>query len=235
MESAKLLAEVVDRVSKYIDFDSIQTYPREDHPEVEQRGTSFQVLIQIVISQRATLEKEMQAAQRLFHEFNTPEDIASASPERVAELIKPAGMHRKKAATIIRISKEILSTYNGNIDELRKLPPEEIRLKLLGLHGVGPKTADCMLELGFAIPYLPVDVNVDRVSKRLGLVHENAGKEDVRTTLEGMITKDIKVYRNVHTFLLALGKYYCKSSPLCYKCPVADLCSYTEKRLNGNQ
>lgn len=233
-QKAKLLREVIKRVSEVIDFDSIQTYPRGDHPNSNHRGTSFQVLIQIVISQRCTLENEMLAANQLFSEYDTPRKMVEAPPQRIAELIKPAGMHKVKTERIIKLSHEILSRYRGDIDQLRELLPEVIRLELLSLPGVGPKTADCMLELGFGIPYLPVDVNVDRVSKRLGLVPVDATKEEIRESLEALMPKRIEVYREVHTFLLALGKYYCKSKPLCSRCPVIDLCPYTEKRLHEN-
>lgn len=234
-QKAKLLQEIVERVSKVIDFNSIQTYPRADHPESDKRGTSFQVLIQIIISQRCTLENEMLAANRLFAEYKTPQEIIEAPPDKIAELIWPAGMYKIKTDRILRLSHEILSRYHGNLDQLRKLAPDGIRRELLSLPGVGPKTADCMLELGFGIPYLPVDVNVDRVSRRLGLVPVEATKEEVRESLEAILPKDIKVYREVHTFLLALGKYYCKSRPTCFQCPVLDLCPYTEKRLHENR
>lgn len=228
---ASLLRLIIDRVSEVVDFDYIQTYPREDNPNNEQRGTSFQVLIQIIISLRATLEKERLAATQLFAEYRTPQDMIEAPPERIAELIRPAGMHMKKAETIIGISREVLSRYQGDIDQLKELPPEEIRCELLSLHGVGPKAADCMLELGFGIPYLPVDVNVDRVSRRLGMAPVTASKEEVRIALESLLPKNIEIYIDVHTYLLALGKYYCRSKPLCFRCPVVDLCPYTEKRL----
>jgi len=161
--------------------------------------------------------------------------LSKVQSERIAELIRPAGMHRIKAERIIKLSREVLSRYQGNIDQLRDYAPEEIRHELLSLPGIGPKTADCMLELGFGIPYLPVDVNVDRVSRRLGLAHLKATKEEIRESLEAILPKDIKVYREAHTFLLALGKYYCKSRPICLKCPVLDLCPYTEKRLHENR
>ena len=227
----KLLKDVISKVSKVVDFNTLQTYPRANNPNEQQRGDSFQVLIQIIISLRTTLENEILAANRLFSEYSTPQEIIDASPDKIADLIRPAGMPQKKTKTIVTLCHEIQSRYQGNIDQLRDLPPEEARMELMSLPGVGPKSADCMLELGFGIPYLPVDVNVDRVSRRLEFVSQKATKEDIRTTLESLLPKDIDAFIEAHTFLLALGKYYCKARPLCYQCPVVELCPFEDKNL----
>lgn len=222
-----LLRAVVARVASVIPYSAIQTYPRPDHPIEARRGTSFQVLIQIIISQRTTLERELLAAQRLFRVYRTPESLANAAETDIAELIRPAGMYRAKAAGIVAVSRAILDRYEGDIDRLRELPLLEARQELLSLPHVGPKTADCMLELGFDAPILPVDVNVYRVSQRLRIVPEGADKETVSKTIAALLPNEVEAFREAHTYLLALGKYFCRARPLCSRCPVQDLCPST--------
>lgn len=130
-----------------------------------------------------------------------------------------------KAAAIKAIAREVLDRYKGNLDILRELPLEEMRQELLRLPKVGPKTADCMLELGFGLPVLPVDINVHRVARRLGFASQDAGTQAVQTAIEDLLPEDVEAYRRAHIFLLALGKYFCKAKPDCEKCPVGDLCS----------
>jgi len=213
-------------------FNRIQTYPRADHPDSSKRGNSFMVLIQTIISQRTTLEKEVQAGSQLFAKYQTPEEIANGSVKEIVSLIKPAGMSENKAAAIIKASKEILRRYKGNLDVLKTLPLQEAREELMTLPRVGPKTADCLLLWSFNKPILPVDINVYKVSKMLGLVPEKANRETARVAMEELLNHNIELFKKAHTYLLALGKFYCKATPLCNECPVAQWCKHS---LNKDQ
>ena len=215
-------------------FNRIQTYPRPDHPDYSKRGNSFMVLIQAIISQRTTLEKEVQAGSRLFAKYQTPEQIASSSIKEIASLIRPAGMSENKARAIIMVSREILRRYKGNLDVLNELSLQEAREELMTLSRVGYKTADCLLLWGFNKPILPIDINVYKVSKQLGLMPEKANRETVRVIMEELLNHDIKLFKKAHTYLLALGKFYCKATPMCDECPVNQWCKYFSKRRGGN-
>jgi len=216
-------------------FNRIQTYPRPDHPDPLKRGNSFMVLIQTIISQRTTLEKEIQAGSRLFAKYQTPEQIASASIKEIASLIRPAGMSENKAKAIIEVSKEILKRYGGNLDVLKESTLQEVREKLMTLPRVGPKTADCLLLWSFNKPILPIDINVYKVSKRLGLVPKKANRETVRIVMEKLLNHDIKLFKEAHTYLLALGKFYCKVTPMCDECPVTQWCKHFSKHQKNKQ
>lgn len=228
-QESQRLFEILIQLAKNIPYDSIQTYPRPDHPDPEKRGNPFRCLISIIISQRTTLEKEMQAGSRLFAKYQTPEEIANASVKEIASLIKPAGMSKNKAKVIIEVSKEILKRYQGKLERLKEKPLEVVRQEIMELPGIGPKSADCFLELGLGMPSLAVDINVYRTTKRLGFVSPSANREKVKKILESLIPKDVEIYRTVHTYLLALGKYYCKAIPKCEECPVTEWCRYFNK------
>lgn len=228
-QESQRLFEILIQLAKNIPYNSIQTYPRPDHPEPEKRGDPFRCLISIIISQRATLEKEMQAGSRLFAEYQTPEEMASASMKEIASLIKSAGMSKNKAKAIIEVSKEILRRYPEGLESLKEKSIEVARQEMMGLPGIGPKSADCFLELGLGMPSLAVDINVYRTATRLGFTPPLANREKVKEILESLVPKDIEIYRAVHTYLLALGKHYCKAKPKCAECPVTEWCRYFNK------
>lgn len=229
-QDVRRLFQILVQLAENIPYDLIQTYPRPDHPDPEKRGDLFRCLVSIIISQRTTLEKEMEAGSQLFARYKTPEEIAKASIEEIASLIKPAGMSKSKARAIQEVSKEILRRYQGNLESLKEKPIEEIRQEIMELPGIGSKSADCFLELGLGIPSLAVDINVYRTARRLGFVPLSASREKVKETIESLIPKDIGIYRAVHTYLLALGKYYCKAKPTkCGDCPVSEWCKYFSK------
>ena len=226
------LFEVLLQLAEKIPYNSLQSYPRPDHPDPEKRGDPFRCLMSIIISQRTTLEKEMEAGAQLFTKYKTPQEIASASVKEIARLIKPAGMAENKARIIIEVAKQVLSRYQGNLKILKEKPLEEARQEIMELPGIGPKSADCFLELGLGIPSLAVDINVYRTTKRLGFAPSSANREKVKEILESLIPKDIEIYRALHTYLLALGKYYCKARPKCEECPVTEWCKYFSKHQN---
>jgi endonuclease-3 len=233
-QERRRLFEVLCQLAEKIPYNSIQTYPRPDHPDPEKKGDPFRCLVSIIISQRTTLEKEMKAGAQLFAKYKTPQEIASASVKEIAELIKPAGMAENKARAIIEVAKKILSRYQGNLEVLREKPIREARQEIMELPGVGPKSADCFLELGLGMPSLAIDINVYRTTKRLGFALASANREKVKEILESLIPRDIEIYRALHTYFLALGKYYCKAKPKCQECPVTEWCKYFSKHQNNH-
>ncbi len=225
-QESRRLFEILIQLAEDIPYNSIQSYPRPDHPDPEKRRDLFGCLVSIIISQRTTLEKEMKAGDQLFAKYRTPEEIAEAPVNEIAELIKPAGMSKSKAKRIIEGSKEVLKRYQGNLEKLKQKPIEVARKEIMELPGIGPKSADCFLELGLGMPSLAVDINVFRTTKRLGFASASADRAEVKKNLESLLPKDIEIYRAVHTYLLALGKYYCKARPKCDECPVSQWCRY---------
>lgn len=225
-QESQRLFEILTQLAQNLPYNSIQTYPRPDHPDPEKKGDPFRCLISIIISQRTTLEKEIEAGSRLFAKYQTPEEIANAPTKEIANLIKPAGMTKNKARVITEASREILRRYQGNLESLKEKPVEIARQEIMELRGIGPKSADCFLELGLGMPSLAVDINVFRTTRRLGFAPFSADRANVKEILESLLPKDVEIYRAVHTYLLALGKYYCKAKPKCGECPVTQWCKY---------
>jgi endonuclease-3 len=102
------------------------------------------------------------------------------------------------------------------------------------LPGVGPKTADVTLCYGFGIPTIPVDTHVNRISKRLGFVAENAKVEEVGPTLQKIFPK--KEWRLINRGLVLFGREVCLPRyPKCYACELSTLCNFGKRRLKSSK
>lgn len=184
----------------------------------------FQTLIITVLSQATANKNTDRAFMNLSKKFPiTPKGLADAEVEEIEEAIRVGGLFRNKSRTIKKLSRMILDQFGGSLDFIYSLPLEEAREMLLRMPGVGPKTADVVLNFCAGKPTLPVDTHVNRVSKRLGLASLDAGYEGVRGALQALYQP--KDYLPVHLLLIALGRKYCKArKPVCKLCPVEALC-----------
>ncbi len=160
----------------------------------------------------------------------TPENLANAPLETIAEAIRPAGMYNQRSKVLKRVSQEVLERFHGTLDDVVKKPFPEAREDLMSLHGVGPKTADVVLMFVAGSSIVPVDRHIFRISERLGIVPEKASYGDVRGALEEASPPDRR--EDVHVFLIRFGRETCKArNPRCYECFIEDLCSYPVKTM----
>jgi endonuclease-3 len=188
-----------------------------EEPAVTQIANSyedpFKILISTILSLRTKDKTTHDASIRLFETANTPEKILKLSDKEIEKLIYPVGFYHKKAATIKKISKEIIQN-NGKV-------PDTLE-ELLKLPGVGRKTANLVLSEGFGKPAICVDTHVHRVSNRLGLVNTKT-PEQTEFALMGVLPK--KFWSIYNRIIVPFGQNICKPvSPLCSKCPLNDVC-----------
>jgi len=177
----------------------------------------FRVLIATIISQRTKDDVTGAASQRLFNEATTPADMAGLDTKRIEKVIYPAGFYRNKAKNIIDVSRTIEQKYNGRV-------PDTID-ELLELKGVGRKTANLVLTLGFGKLGICVDTHVHRISNRFGYVRTSSPDET-----EFALRKKLpqKWWIQYNDLLVTHGQNVCRPvSPRCSKCSVERLC---EKR-----
>lgn len=199
----------------------LKEYHTWDEPIVTQiskkKKDPFRVLIATIISQRTKDKVTGTASERLFKEANTPADMAELDPKRVEKLIYPAGFYRNKAQNIIDVSRTIEQKYSGSV-------PHTID-ELLELKGVGRKTANLVLTLGFGKLGICVDTHVHRISNRLGYV-KTVSPEETESTLRKNLPKEWWIQYN--DLLVSHGQNVCRPvSPRCSGCSVERLC---EKR-----
>ena len=183
------------------------------------RQTPFQVLIGTVLSQRTRDEKTDEAARALFSRYSSAEMLAAADVEEIARLIRPANYYNTKALRIKEISKIIVEKHSGNT-------PDSM-FELMGLPGVGRKTAACVLLYGFKKQALPVDTHVHRISNRIGLINTQTAEESEGELWKVIPPKYIKFYNEL---MVKHGQNICRPiSPLCQECPIIHFCDYGSK------
>lgn len=179
-------------------------------------GSPFVVLISTILSQRTRDANTIKASNQLFSAYKTPREMADASIERIAELIKPAGFYKVKAARVKEVSRIIAERYDGRV-------PESLE-ELLRLPGVGRKTGNCVLVYGFRRKAIPVDTHVHRISNRLGLVKTKT-PEKTEEELRRIIHEDY--WLELNQLFVKFGQQICRPiKPKCGECPVARECAY---------
>ena len=189
----------------------------------ETRGNPFDVLIATILSQNTTDRNSTKAFESLYSVYDTPEKLANAPESEIAELIKYGGLHTIKAKRIKEIAQKVVDEYGGNLDFIYEADPEAARKEMMTIEGVGPKTADCVLLFSCKRDVIPVDTHVFRVSKRLGLVPENADHETAHRILTDLIQEGMRA-------LVLFGRQICKAqNPKHDQCYLIDLCDYARE------
>jgi endonuclease III len=180
----------------------------------ENSSDPFKILISTMISLRTKDEVTLEASNRLFKKAPSPEKIRLLPEEEIAALIYPAGFYRTKAGNIKKTCEILINSHRG-------LVPQTIE-DLLALPGVGRKTANLVLSLGFRIDAICVDTHVHRISNRLGWVSSKTPEETEKALMEVL---PIEFWIPVNELLVTYGQNICKpASPLCSRCPLSDDC-----------
>ncbi|KPK98304.1 MAG: endonuclease III [Omnitrophica WOR_2 bacterium SM23_72] len=183
----------------------------------EERFNPYRVLISCILSLRTKDQTTAQATHRLFKVADNPVDMVKLSPKRIQRLIYPVGFYRNKSRVLIEVSRKIIQDFAGRV-------PGRLE-DLLTLKGVGRKTANLVLGLGFGTPAICVDTHVHRISNRLGWVKTRSPEETERA-LEKIIPK--RRWVDLNTWLVAFGQNICVPiSPFCSRCRVSSLCQRT--------
>ena len=183
---------------------------------VRNNGESpFRILIGCLISLRTKDEVSYAATERLFRKAADPQHMSRLRPETIAKLIYPAGFYRRKAEQIREISRVLLRAHAG-------LVPDDID-ELMELRGVGRKTANLVVTLGFGKPGICVDTHVHRIANRLNWVrtdHPDRTEQALRRVLPR------RHWIPINETLVRHGQQICKPiSPICSGCPVEPDCS----------
>ncbi|HID80719.1 MAG TPA: endonuclease III [Ignisphaera sp.] len=194
---------------------------------ITSKGELFEVLVGIVLSQNTSERNAIRAFDNLKKVVKsvTPEALLRLSDEELQRAIAPAGLHRRRAIMLKKLASIFLVQGSCIIEKISELDVEAARQLLLKLPGIGPKTADVVLLMYFNKPTFPVDTNIDRVSRRLGIVSSDARYEDIRRRFLELLGRETSVLRLMHLLLIQHGRETCKArKPLCDRCVVSDLC-----------
>ena len=181
----------------------------------------FELLIAVILSAQCTDERINKVTPALFAHFPTPEHLSVVSAEEVFPFIKSVTYPNNKSKHLAGMAKMLVEDFNstvpGDLADLQKLP------------GVGRKTANVIASVIYNQPAMAVDTHVFRVSKRLGLVNQNAKTplEVEKQLVKYLDKEDIAI---AHHWLILHGRYVCLArKPKCEECNLSHLCRYFEK------
>jgi endonuclease-3 len=179
----------------------------------------FTLLVAVVLSAQATDAGVNKATRALFKVADTPQKMAALGVEGLIPYIKTIGLFRNKAKNVIALSRKLVEEHGGEVPRDRDV--------LETLPGVGRKTANVVMNVAFGEPTMAVDTHVFRVANRIGLVKSKTPL-DTEKQLMRVIPPEYGV--PAHHWLILHGRYLCKArKPECHRCPIRDLCRYSDK------
>ena len=177
-------------------------------------GKPWAVLVSTILSLRTKDEVTRLASRRLLQKAPGPAELLLLGAEETARLAYPAGFYRNKAASLVKIAAILLENYGGEV-------PADMDA-LLGLPGVGRKTANLVLTEAFGMYGICVDIHVHRISNRTGWL-ETKTPEETEMRLREILPK--KYWKMINGLLVFYGQNICRPvSPFCSQCIIKKHC-----------
>ena len=191
--------------------------------ETELRYASpYELLVAVVLSAQCTDKRVNLVTESLFREFPTPQHLAVASFDELFPYIKSISYPNNKTKHLLGLGKLLVENFGGQVPSTMK--------ELQSLPGVGRKTANVILSVLYNQPAMAVDTHVFRVSKRIGLVAQNAKSP---LEVEKQLVKNIpaEYISKADQWLILHGRYLCVArKPKCENCEITHFCRYYEKK-----
>lgn len=183
----------------------------------ESDGDPFRILISCLLSLRTKDKTTSEASGRLFALAHTPVSMLSLSLAKIQKAIYPVGFYRTKAKSIRLICRRLIDVYGGAV-------PDSID-ELLTLPGVGRKTANLVVTVGYRKPGICVDIHVHRITNRWGYVKTRT-PDETEQALRRKLPKPFWITFN--DLLVPYGQNLCQPvSPFCSRCKLVKYCDRT--------
>lgn len=178
------------------------------------KNDPYCVLISTLLSLRTKDDVTLKASVRLFDKADNPQAMLKLSAKEIEDLIFPTGFYRTKAQRILEVSQVLADKYGGKV-------PDTVE-ELLALPGVGIKTANLTLNLGFGIDAICVDCHVHQISNRMGWIKTKTPEESEKV-LQTVMPR--RYWIPLNELLVSYGQEVCTSvSPRCSLCPENGQC-----------
>ncbi len=174
----------------------------------------FQLLVAVILSAQCNDNQVNRVTGPLFAQYADAAAFAALEPAQLEPYISSCGLYKNKAKNIVGAARIIHDQYHDEVPADRQ--------KLMALPGVGRKTANVILSVGFGLPALAVDTHVQRVANRLGLA-QGKTPEQTEEQLCALIPRE--QWGDAHHWLIWHGRKICAAQkPKCGQCPAASLC-----------
>jgi endonuclease-3 related protein len=187
--------------------------------------THFEMMVGAILVQNTNWQNVERAIGNLREaDLLDPHALYGVPEEELEELIRPAGYYRIKARRLRSLIQFFVERYDGSIEAMFRTPLDMLREELLGVHGVGPETADSILLYAGSLPTFVVDAYTYRIFSRHGWIDLESDYQQIQEYFHDHLPPDAPMFNEFHALLVYLGKHSCKKNkPLCGACPLRDL------------
>jgi len=181
---------------------------------MRKKPNPFKILISCLLSLRTKDNTTESVSTKLFKIADTPKKILSLPLKKLEKTIYSSGHYKKKAKTLKHVSKEIINRFNNKVPSTKE--------QLLSIKGIGPKTANIVLNFAYNQDVLPIDTHCHRIPNRLRWIKTKT-PEQTELALEKILPR--KYWKEFNAIFVLFGKTICQPiSPWCSKCPVKKYC-----------
>lgn len=196
----------------------------------------FEVAVGAILVQSVAWQSASRAIANLEAAgYLDPHRLDAAGEDEIARLIVPSLYYRQKAKKLKAFTGVLVREYGGDMARMLAGPTDEVRRRLLAIHGIGAETSDAILLYAGDHPIFVVDAYTRRIFARMGVWDESITYEEMQRYFEERLPRDLELYNEYHALIDGVGNRYCaKRRPRCGECPLQEICRYgREERAPG--
>lgn len=185
----------------------------------------FEIMVGAVLVQNTAWKNVERAIDNLREAgVMAPHALYALPAAELAELIRPAGYFQVKAKRLRNLLTFVMDDYGGDLDAMFQTDLATLREQLLGIHGIGPETADAILLYAGGLGTFVIDTYTHRLLARHGWIEYDADYHQIKDYFESALPTDAKLYNEYHALVVRVGKEYCcKTGPKCDTCPLVTM------------
>lgn len=222
----------------YNEFGPQNWWPMDHlHHQHHKSDPRFEIMIGAILTQNTAWKNVEKAIQKLKkHHLLSVSSIKNADESLLKQSIRSSGYFNQKAKRLRYLAQYLDHHYNGNLHDFFSQETKNLRKELLGLHGIGPETADSILLYAGEKPVFVVDSYTKRLCKRLPLPVNAESYHQIQSFFEKELTEEyfndelVQIYNEFHALIVNLGKYFCKPKPVCPNCPLLSFCQFGQQK-----
>lgn len=188
--------------------------------------TPFEVMVGAILTQSASWHNVEIAISSLKQaDMLSPEALREIPVDELGRLIHSSGYYNAKAKKLKALV-EWLGQYEDDLDKTFSGKLDDKRQELLGIHGIGPETADSILLYAAGKPVFVIDAYTRRIAERIGIAPQRDTYDAYQRLFMSNLEQDARLFNEYHALLVKLGKDVCRKKPLCRGCCLKEICDY---------
>jgi endonuclease III related protein len=184
----------------------------------------FEVMVGAILTQNTAwtnVEKVIHALRE--RQLLTPMALHFITDDELARIIRPSGYYHLKAGRLKALVRLLMMEYSGNLEAMKAEDLSQLRDKLLGVKGIGPETADCILLYACEKPIFVSDAYTKRILSRHGMIRNDADYQEIQSLFMNHLQPDVALFNRYHALIVNAGKSFCRKKAECDACPLAIL------------